>query len=177
MKEGDLLFAIDSKDQEYILEQLELSKEILEDSPAADTDAGETEIDKIESQINQQKDFIKKYEIKASCDGTIVSLDYTKGDVVSSGFQLASISDKSERYFVFYLPKEKVSSVDYDDEITITADDKSYKGTVKYIDVKSLYTPKDFQTQSNKNKRSHKVKLLLPTDCPLKPGEEAEIKL
>lgn len=177
VKEGDLIFEIDSKDQQYILEQLELSKDILEDSNASDTDAGKLEIEKIKSQIKQQKDLIKKYEVLASCDGVITSVDYKKGDVVSSSFQLASIADTSERYFVFYLPKELMAEIDYGDKLSIISNDDSYKGTVKYIDVKSLYTPKDFQTQANKNKESHKIKLLLPDNCPLKPGEGAEVRL
>ena len=54
------------------------------------------------------------------------------------------------------------------------AQGKSYQATVKYIDVESEYTPKDMQTAANKNKESIKIKLLLPKDCPLKPGSEGK---
>ena len=47
----------------------------------------------------------------------------------------------------------------------------------KYIDVESVYTPKDMQTMANKNKKSIKVKLGLPEDCDLKPGEEVKVGL
>ncbi|MDR0312352.1 MAG: hypothetical protein LBI14_02015 [Treponema sp.] len=46
---------------------------------------------------------------------------------------------------------------------------------VRFIDVKSQYTPKDMQTSSMKNKVSVKVKLLLPSNTMLKPGNRVEV--
>jgi hypothetical protein len=105
----------------------------------------------------------------------IISKSYLPGDVVSPGFNLADIAADDEKYFVFYLPIEYLHSVNYNQDYTVEKDGKEYEALVKYIDVESEYTPKDMQTAANKNREIVKVKLLLPEDCPLKPGQEAKL--
>lgn len=128
-----------------------------------------------ESQLEEMKNTLEKFTIRAAADGVIISKSYLPGDVVSPGFNLADIAADDEKYFVFYLPIEYLYSVNYNQAYTIEKDGKEYKALVKYIDVESEYTPKDMQTAANKNRESVKVKLLLPDNCPLKPGQEARL--
>lgn len=141
------------------------------------TESMRLDIAQIESQIEQAKDLLEKYTIKATSDGVVMSKSYVLGDLVSIGYDLIDIAADNEKYFVFYLPKENINSVEYNQELTITSKGEKYTGVVKYIDVKSEYTPKEMQTPANKNKDSIKIKALLSSDTSLKPGEEAEIKL
>ena len=68
-----------------------------------------------------------------------------------------------------------MSEITLDDVLVVKGEGQTLKGIVKYIDVESVYTPKDMQSLANKNKKSIKVKLLLPKDSELKPGQEAKV--
>lgn len=135
------------------------------------------DIRQTESQLEEMKDKLNKFTIRAASEGVIMSKSYVPGDVVSPGFNLADLATDDGKYFVFYLPIDYMNSIEYDQTFSVRSGGEEYESVVKYIDVKSEYTPKDMQTPANKNKESVKVKLLLPKDCPLKPGQEAEISL
>jgi HlyD family secretion protein len=135
------------------------------------------DVDLAESQLAEMKDVLDKFTVYAVSDGVIMSKSYVSGDVVSPGFNLADIAADGGKYFVFYLPIEYMHSVEYNQAFTVMKDGEEYQAVLKYIDVESEYTPKDMQTAANKNRESVKIKLLLPENCPLKPGQEAEIRL
>ncbi len=137
----------------------------------------ELDIEKTEIQIEQAKEDLEKYTIKSICDGIVMSKSYLMGDMVAAGYNLVDIASVNEKYFVFYLPKEDLDLIDYNQELTIIKNGESYIGVVKYMNVESEYTPKDMQTTANKNKESVKIKLLMPADTPIKIGEEAQLFL
>lgn len=137
--------------------------------------AAELDVAQTESQIEQLENNLRKYTVRAQESGIIMSKSYTAGDIVAPGHQLADIASDKEKYVVFYLPKERVHELDYEEALSILAHGQTYMGTVKFIDVKTEYTPKDMQTAANKNRDSLKIKLLLPADCPLKPGEDVTV--
>lgn len=133
------------------------------------------EINQLESKIQQAQSNLTKYTILASQDGTVMSKNYVEGDMVAPGYNLLEIAPKNERYLVFYIPKEDLYKVSYNEKLFFRYEKTRYSGLVKYIDVKSEYTPKDLQTEANKNRESVKIKILLPKENPMKPGETAEI--
>ena len=144
---------------------------------AAPADSAGIDIQQTESQLKEMEDTLNKFTIYAASDGVIMSKSYILGDMVAAGYNLADIAADGQNYFVFYLPIDYVNSINYDQTFKVKGDGKEYDAVVKYIDVESEYTPKDMQTTANKNKESVKIKLLLPKDCPLKPGQEGEIAL
>jgi len=129
----------------------------------------------LESRIAQQEDMIEKCVVTAKAGGTVISRNYSSGDFVAPGYDIADIASMSERYIVVYYPKDSLSDISYDARYTFIYDNSEYTGTVKFIDVRPVYTPKDFQTQANKNKESVKIKLLVPENCPVKPGEAVKM--
>ena len=131
----------------------------------------------LESKIAQQKDMIKKCTVKANADGIIISKNYKAGDFVAPGYNIADIAGNSEKHLVVYYPKEKISDIQYGREVVFVYGGSEYTGAVKFIDVKPQYTPQDFQTAANKNRESVKIKILIPGDCPIKPGETAKVNL
>jgi len=139
--------------------------------------AQELDIQLTESQLKEIQEDLEKYTIRAVNDGIIMSKSYVLGDMISPGFNVADLAADGQKYFLFYLPIDYLNSIDYDQTFTVTSKGDSYKAVVKYIDVESEYTPKDMQTAANKNRESVKIKLLLPDNCPLKPGQEAETQL
>ena len=137
----------------------------------------EIDIAILESQINQTKDMLAKYTLTSPCDGIILSKNYGEGSVVSPGYNICDISSFKEMYIVFYVPESKIPTIQYDDEIQIKTNGQSIVCTVKYIDIKSQYTPRELQTTANKSKTNFKIKLLVPPDTLLKPGMEVIVSL
>ena len=74
-----------------------------------------------------------------------------EGDIVSAGSNLAEIASQQDKYLVTYVPEDYINNISYGG-IAIYSGKTEYKGTVSFIDLKAQYTPKDMQTQANKNK-------------------------
>jgi len=128
------------------------------------------------SKIDQCQDAINKCAIQALKDGVIISLNYRLGSFVNPGYTIADIAVADENYVVCYVPKKYSSMINYDDTYTVSANKHQYPAIVKYIDLKSQYTPKDWQSSATKNKISMKVKLLLPPESTLKPSENVTVR-
>ena len=128
-----------------------------------------------ESRIRQTQEALNKYEIRANCDGMIISVNYNLGSMVNAGYNVADISADKEKYAVCYVPRENSVRLSYGQYFTVKAEGKEYQGELRFIDVKSQYTPKDMQTSATKNKVSVKVKLLLPPGTELKGGNRVEV--
>ena len=126
-------------------------------------------------QIQQTEDNLGKYTVRALETGTVVSKNYILGDMVAPGYNLADIAGNLDKYLLAYIPEDYLHTIDFGQELVIQKAGQTYPGRLIYIDVKAQYTPKDMQTTANKNKESFKIKIALPADTPLKPGETAEI--
>lgn len=137
----------------------------------------EIDIAILQNQIDQTKDALAEYTLTAACDGVIISRNYGEGSIVSPGYNVCDIASFEEMYIVFYVPESKITTIQYDDEIQVNANGENIACTVKYIDVKSQYTPRDLQTAANKSKSNFKIKLLVPAGTSLKPGMEATVLL
>jgi len=126
----------------------------------------------LESQISQMKNNLGKYTLVAACDGIILSKNYGEGSMVSPGYNISDIGSFDEMYVVFYVSENKITGIQYNDEILVKAGGETISCIVKYIDEKTQYTPRELQTSANKSKTNFKVKLLLPESTSLKPGIE-----
>jgi len=202
VKAGELIARLDDTDQKYALEQLQINlkkrlltlKSIRDDIKSIQVvwNAGgmakneldkarlnenitEADIEEIRSKIRQMQETLAKYEIRANRSGIIISLNYNLGSIVNAGYNLADISANDEKYVVCYLPVKYGTQISYGQFFKIMSDKDEYQAEVRFIDVKSQYTPKDMQTSSMKNKVSVKVKLLLPSDTKLIPGNKVEV--
>lgn len=144
-------------------------------SNQAGQSSAEIDISILESQIAQTKDNLEKYTLTAPCAGVILSKNYGAGSIVAPGFNICDVASFEEMYVVFYVSDRKVTSLQYGDELQVKANGESILCTVKYIDVKSQYTPRELQTSANKNKANFKVKLLVPPESSLKPGMEVTV--
>ena len=102
--------------------------------------------------------------------GTVISVNYTDGAMVSAGSDLVELTDASRMYLLTYLPIEQAATVSYGQPVTVQLDKQTYQGEVCFIDVKAQYTPAEFQTAFQRDQESMKVKIKLPADTQLKPG-------
>ena len=135
-------------------------------------------MDQTQSQLNQLKEQLEKYTVRASCDGIVMSISYSEGAMVAGGYDFVDISTSEEIYLLAYLPEKYLERVSYGDTVAIRADGADHEGTLCYIDVKSQYTPSDYQTAATRNRDSFKIKVRFDAETvPLKPGQEARVIL
>lgn len=139
-------------------------------------DLAELDIRLLESQLNQQKEILNKYVIKAACDGIVMSKNYVVGDMVNPGYNIAELSPQNEKYAVIYFPKDRLEEISYNQQVMIVENGKSQKGNIKYIDVKSQYTPKELQNTANRNQESVRVKVLIPEEFKINIGQKIEVR-
>ncbi len=130
-----------------------------------------------ESQLAQLKENLSHYTIVASCNGTILSVNYTQGAMIAAGSDLVDITDQQQTYVLAYVPVDQLETVEYGQAASILVDDKTYPATVCYIDVKVQYTPKEFQTAVQRDQESVKIKLQLEDDIQLKLAQEVQVQL
>ena len=202
VKTGEVIARLDNTDQKYVLEQLHINLEkgrltlaslrndieSLErvwntggvsrnelDKARLKENIADADIREMESKIRQMEETLTKYEIKASCDGIVISVNYNIGSMVNTGYTIAEISADKEKYVVCYVPKEYSERISYGQFFTVKSGSEEVQGEARFIDVKSQYTPKDMRTSAAKNKVSVKLKLLLPQDTALKPGTRVEV--
>lgn len=139
--------------------------------------AADIDVALLESQLNQQKEILEKYTISAGCDGIVMSKNYSEGDIVAAGYNIADISSDKEQYAVIYFPEDKLDHIKYDQKAVVALDNDSVEGKIKYIDVKAQYTPKELQSAANRNQESIRVKVLLPKDCNVNVGQKIKVRL
>lgn len=53
-----------------------------------------------ELQISQAEEHLGKFTVSASCDGIVMSRNFTVGDMVSAGSNLTDLSSREERYLI-----------------------------------------------------------------------------
>lgn len=133
-------------------------------------------------QKEQLEDSMKDYEVVANEKGVLIEQLIEEGSFVATGQKIIELSKEGEKHFVFYLPEEYIEFINYGDEIRIKPlatkkVNEEYIGKVDYIDYKAIYTPKDNQAASNKNKRSMKIKAILHKEANLRAGERARIQI
>lgn len=137
------------------------------DAALADIRLTKLQIEKLEA---QREDYVPK----ALNDGVVVSKSIDPGSSVVTGQSLFELSNEDDRYFVFYLPEEYINAIAFEEDLNLyQLNSNEIIGTAKvcYIDWKAIYTPKDFESDSNKNKKSIKVKALIDSAKRLGVGE------
>lgn len=137
-------------------------------SAKADYDSGNASIDTANANLEAQKVTFEKNQsdlantvIKSPISGVISNKSMNVGQMASSGTALATVNDISSVYATIQVPQEKISSVKIGQTATIAVDgnDKTYNGTVQYMDSTADTTSRVFNV---KVKIDNSDKSLLP---------------
>ena len=134
-------------------------------------------VEQVKLQIAQTEEMLEKYTIKAACDGTIISVNYTLGAMVGAGSDLAEVADAAQTYVLAYVDEEQLQSLFYGSKVTVEVGEKSYSGQIVFMDVEAVYTPREFQSSIQQNQKTFKIKAALENANDLKAGQEAKIYL
>lgn len=117
-------------------------------------------------------------QVKSPLKGTVLNTYFEAGEMVSPGMKLLTVGDLSEVYAYFYLPHDEVSKLRLNQDVKARLpemDDKSFPGTVSFINPEAEFTPKNVQTREERTRLVYAVKVRFKNpDGILKPGMTLE---
>ena len=142
----------------YDVVELAVEQQLGEYKAAYDKTKDLSDVSTAEIQLAQLKASREDYIIKAPASGTITSLSIEKGEMVTMGTPVATISDLEGMQVEIKVDEYTIKNVKVGDEVTIHVDalDKDYEGTlvevdktatieggVSYFNAKVNFTPDD----------------------------------
>ena len=130
-----------------------------------------------ELQLAQAKDVLERCTIRAACSGTAVSVNYTEGAMITTGGDLAEITDAAQTYVLAYVPEDVLAVISHGDTLPIEVAGTRYDGTISFIDLEAVYTPEEFQTVMQQSQKEFKIKLSVGSEFPARPGQMVTVHL
>jgi len=122
---------------------------------------------------------IEKLNIYSPITGTILTRIINKGEIISAGFSTITVGDLTQLTVTVYLPENRYGEVKIGDLADLFVDsfpDKLFDAEVIRIADQAEYTPRNVQTQEERQNTVYAVKLAVK-DLPgnLKPGMPADV--
>lgn len=114
------------------------------------------DIEKTKGEIAKLKSSMKDYEIRASHAGTIEKIGKVEGDMVSPGDHLLELATPEEMFLEVPSTEALKNKIKYNQVVKFEFDSIIYQGKVKHLD-------------------SKKIKVSIPTNCPIGPDQKAKI--
>ncbi len=142
--------------------------------------AAQADLDLTRLQMEQLEARREDYVIRASADGVVLYTAVEPGSAVAAGQSVFRLSRGSAQSFVFYLPQEYLDQVAFGDELVLHRQgsrEETARSRVTYIDLQAVYPPDDYENDSNRNKRSVKVKAEVTDGGPFAVGQSLFLRL
>ncbi len=114
-------------------------------------------------------------------EGVVSSVNFEKGEMVTTGASILTLTDPQDMWVQVYIPEQDIPNIKVGQEALIYIDaypDKGFKGVVSYISPKAEFTPKNVQTKEERVKTVFGVKIRITQDVDkFKPGLPADIEI
>lgn len=125
--------------------------------------------------IKAQEINLADMKIYSPIDGVILYKLVENGEMVANGGRMFIMYNPNDLYMTIYMPAEKAGQIKLGDKATIKLDaypDKSFPATVTFIAENAEFTPKEVETQKERQKLVFRVKLSLDNNLnrEAKPG-------
>lgn len=134
----------------------------------------------LEAQIAQVNDLIKKSVVTNPIDGEVLINFAKANEFVAPGKPLYSIQDLSSLNLKAYISETQLSEIKLNDKVTVEVDalkgTKSFEGHIFWVNDKAEFTPKQIQTQEERQNLVYAIKIKVPNpNGVLKIGMPANI--
>lgn len=134
----------------------------------------------VELQLLQVQDQLKKCRIINPMKGTILTKYSNAFEVTGPGKPLYKIADLSDITLKAYITRDQFVSLKLGQKVKVMTDDtggkqKTYEGTVEWINDKAEFTPKSIQTKDERANLVYAIKVKVKNDGTLKIGMYGEI--
>ena len=135
----------------------------------------------IETQIDIIDDKLEKSKIKSPIAGTVLTKYAQAGEFTAVGKPLFKIADLENVYLRAYVTSAQLSNIKLGDKVMVYADFggdniREYSGTIEWIAAKSEFTPKNIQTDNERENLVYAIKVALANDGYIKLGMYGGIK-
>ena len=141
-------------------------------------DAAQADLYQAVAQLNQAQNNLNNYNIVALNDGIVISKNFSLGDVVNVGSDIADIAISNELYVLCYIPDEHLDKISYNQSLNVVTSTGNQTGSVNYIALKHEYTPKDKQSTADSKHIATKIKVSInDSDGKLKSGMTADVQI
>lgn len=125
--------------------------------------------------IKAQEINLADMKIYSPIDGVILYKLVENGEMIANGGRMFIMYNPNDLYMTIYMPAEKAGQIKLGDKATIKLDaypDKSFPATVTFIAENAEFTPKEVETQKERQKLVFRVKLSLDNNLnrEAKPG-------
>ena len=162
---------------EIVNNQLEAQKSSLTKS----TLSLDAQTHSIETQIDIIDDKLEKSKIKSPIAGTVLTKYAQAGEFTAVGKPLFKIADLENVYLHAYVTSAQLSNIKLGDKVTVCADFggdniREYSGTIEWIAAKSEFTPKNIQTDNERENLVYAIKVAVANDGYIKLGMYGGIK-
>lgn len=140
----------------------------------------EANLNAAKAALDEVKTNIENATIKAPCDGIITTKYVEEGEIVTSGGNIAEISDLNNLWIKIYVPEKYLYKVSLNKDVTINVSsiNKKISGKVVYISPNGEFTPKNTTTESSKEDIVYEVKIQIKDNIKeLKPGMLADVTI
>ena len=121
---------------------------------------------------------LEKQNLTSPISGVILSRTVEIGEVVGAGYTVLTVGDLENLTVTVYIPEDKYGKVALGDPAGLTIDsypDKVFDAEVIWISDQAEYTPRNVQTQEERQNTVYAVKLSIKANSILKPGMPADV--
>ncbi len=124
--------------------------------------AATSSIDIIRARTQIIRNNIEDARLKSPVEGRVLYRLAEPGEVLPAGGKVLTVLDLSDVYMTIFLPSEKAGRLAIGDEARIILDaapDQVVPATVSFVSDRAQFTPKEVETQSEREKLMFRVKL------------------
>jgi len=122
---------------------------------------------------------LEKTQITSPISGVVLSQAVKAGEMIGAGFTALTVGDITNLTVTVYLPEDRYGQVNLADLAELSIDsypDEIFEAEVIYISDQAEYTPRNVQTQEERQNTVYAVKLSVQnTRGILKPGMPADV--
>jgi multidrug resistance efflux pump len=124
---------------------------------------------------------LEKAQIHSPISGVVLSQAVEAGEMIGAGFTALTIGDLSKLTVTVYIPEDRYGQISLGDLAELSIDsypDEIFEAEVIYISDKAEYTPRNVQTQEERQNTVYGVKLSIQGGAGiLIPGMPADVIL
>ncbi len=136
--------------------------------------AAEADLKQSRAAFEQASLILSRYNVKSPADGTFIQKNVEPGSMINTGTSVGTVSDLTDLWLYVYVQQKNLKYVNPDQEVTLTGKalgDKTIKGRITFISDEAEFTPKNTETDEDKDNTVFKVRIdILDRETGLKPG-------
>lgn len=121
---------------------------------------------------------LEKTQLLSPISGVVLTRSAQPGEVIGAGYTLLTIGDLSQLTVTVYLPEDRYGQISLGDKAELAVDsspEETFPATVIWISDQAEYTPRNVQTQEERQNTVYAVKLAIQPSASLKPGMPADV--